>query len=112
MIVAEVARSVRLNPTAMPTPAVTHISAAVVKPDTPYLPRKIVPAPRNPIPGIICAAMRPGSPIWYSLKVSNERMAKRQLPRAISEKVRMLGSFPASSRSTPIRAPRNAAMKS
>ena len=35
--VPDVARSVLPNPTAMPIPAVIHISAAVVNPDTPML---------------------------------------------------------------------------
>ena len=112
IIVAELAKSTLSSPTAMPIPAVTHMSAAVVNPDTPCFERKIVPAPRKPIPGIIWAAIRLGSPMWYSWKVSSESTAKRQLPVAIRAKVRMLGSLPAISRSTPIRAPRKAAIKS
>ncbi len=106
--VAETARSERLSPTAMPIPAVTHIKAAVVNPDTPCFERKIVPAPMKPIPGMICAAIREGSPIPNSDKLCHDSMANRQLPMLISEKVRMLGSLPAISRSIPMSTPSTA----
>ena len=111
MSVPEIAKSVRCKPTAIPMPAVIHKRAAVVKPDTPYLERKIVPAPIKPMPGIICAAIRAGSPIPYCSNELEETSAKRQLPMLISANVRMLGSFPAISRSTPISTPRKAAVK-
>lgn len=112
IIVAETARSARRSPTDMPMPAVTHMRAAVVNPETPYFDRKMVPAPIKPIPGIICAAIRAGSPTPNSVTLSYESTAKRQLPMLMSEKVRILGSLPAISRSTPIRTPRRAATSS
>lgn len=108
--VAERARSTLSSPTAIPIPAVTHIRAAVVKPETPYLERKIVPAPRKPIPGIICAAIREGSPILKVFNDCQERRANIQLPRLIRANVLILGSLPASSLSMPIIAPKTAAI--
>ena len=47
MKVADIPRCARPSPTAMPMPAVIHINAAVVNPETPCFERKIVPAPRK-----------------------------------------------------------------
>ena len=49
------------QPIAMPTEADAQMQAAVVRPRTELLVLKITPAPRNPIPLTICAAMRVGS---------------------------------------------------
>src|SRR6266567_2634325 len=45
----------------MPMAAVTHMEAAVVRPRTSSPWRRMLPAPRNPTPVTICAAMRVGS---------------------------------------------------
>ena len=48
-------------PAAMPIAATAQMVAAVVSPRTRSLRRKIVPAPRKPMPVTICAATREGS---------------------------------------------------
>ena len=62
-IAADIANSYNPNPTAAPTAAVAHIIAAVVKPSTlPSFSRKIIiPAPKNPMPTMICPKVREGS---------------------------------------------------
>src|SRR5690625_2637776 len=59
--VSPVARLIMPAPAAIPTAAVTQILAAVVRPTTMLRRVKITPAPRNPIPLTICAAIRDGS---------------------------------------------------
>jgi len=49
-------------PTAAPIAAVTHNVAAVVRPRMSAPDLKMTPAPRNPIPVTICAAIRSGDP--------------------------------------------------
>jgi XTP/dITP diphosphohydrolase len=90
----------------MPMPAVTHISAAVVSPEIPFVERKIAPAPRKPIPVTTCDAILPGSAPPAIYEASIETIENMQLPRLISAKVRRLGSFPDISLSNPIIAPR------
>src|SRR6185295_13979127 len=50
------------DPSAIPTPATTQIVAAVVSPSTKPCEWRTAPAPRNPIPEMICAAILVGSP--------------------------------------------------
>ena len=51
-------------PAAIPTAAVAQMVAAVVSPRTRSLRKKIVPAPRKPMPVTIWAATREGSVGW------------------------------------------------
>src|SRR5690625_4330709 len=59
--VSPAARLIMPAPAAIPTAAVTQMLAAVVSPTTMLRRVKITPAPRNPIPLTICAAIREGS---------------------------------------------------
>ena len=48
-------------PAAMPTPAVAHTPAAVVRPCISWRRYTMMPAPRKPMPETICAATREAS---------------------------------------------------
>src|SRR5215475_12486790 len=56
--VANTATAYMPDPSAMPTPATTQMVAAVVRPKTNPCAWSTEPAPRNPIPVMICAPMR------------------------------------------------------
>src|SRR5439155_742223 len=60
--VAKAATKYIPDPSAIPTPATTQIVAAVVSPSTNPCECKTAPAPRKPIPEMIWAAIRVGSP--------------------------------------------------
>jgi hypothetical protein len=59
--VVAIATRGRSPPQAIPTAAVTHTPAAVVRPRTVSRRAKMMPPPMNPIPETICAATRDGS---------------------------------------------------
>ena len=83
-------------PTVIPIAATTHKVAAVVRPVTLPLACMIVPAPRNPIPGTIWAAMRDGSDGWpldeTSVPKTMESSVSRAAPTQISMLVRRPGA--------------------
>src|SRR5260221_60874 len=94
----------------MPTDAATQIIAAVVKPWTSPPWRRIAPAPRNPTPVTICAAMRVGStPV---LKPgSSPSPVNMHAPTAISDIVLRPAGCPRYSLSTPSAMPRRSATR-
>src|SRR5215831_7414166 len=75
----------------------------------PSLPRIIAPAPRNPTPVTICAAMRPGSAFGVSV---TEVIVNTAQPRAIRIFVLNPALLWCSSRSAPSRPPMTAASTS
>ena len=60
-MVVKIASACMLNPTAIPIAAATQTPAAVVKPFTRDSWKTIKPAPKNPTPVTICAAILVGS---------------------------------------------------
>src|SRR2546427_10197159 len=71
--------------------------------------RRMAPAPRNPTPVTICAAIRVGSVAVPNF--SSPRPAKRQDPMPTRAMVRMPAGWPWYSRSSPIATARTAVMK-
>src|SRR6202521_6001908 len=92
----------------MPTDAATQIMAAVVNPWTSPPWRKMAPAPRNPTPVTICAAIRVGStPV---LKAGNmPSPVNIHAPTAMSDIVLRPAGCPRYSLSTPSAMPRRSA---
>ena len=72
-------------PAIMPTPAEHHNVAAVFRPCTLNPSRKMMPAPRKPIPDTTCAATRVG---LTSFGTSCEKITKLAAPNATSALVR------------------------
>src|SRR6266851_1990691 len=94
----------------MPTDAATQIIAAVVSPWTSPPWRKIAPAPRNPTPVTICAAIRVGS--TPDLKAgSRPTPVNMHAPTAIKDMVLSPAGCPRYSRSTPRARPRRRATR-
>jgi hypothetical protein len=93
-------------PAATPTAAFTHTVAAVVRPWMPLSVRMIAPAPRNPMPVTICAAMRPGSPNGPDISI--DITVNSAAPTAMRMLVRSPASFCRISRSKPSAAPSSA----
>src|SRR5216683_3071725 len=94
----------------MPTDAATQIIAAVVSPWTSPPWRRIAPAPRNPTPVTICAAIRVGS--TPDLKAgSRPTPVNMHAPTAISDMVLSPAGCPRYSRSTPRARPRRRATR-
>src|SRR2546423_8023022 len=90
----------------MPIAAVAQMVAAVVSPRTRSFRRKMVPAPRKPMPGTICAATREGS-VW--LKPNAPTTVNKHDPRATMVTVRKPAARSWRSRSSPMIAPRTSA---
>jgi hypothetical protein len=67
-VVETVAIAYSPAPAAMPMAAFTQMVAAVVMPCTLSPLRMIAPAPRNPMPVTICAAMRSGMPLTAPIR--------------------------------------------
>src|SRR2546423_2782052 len=92
----------------MPIAAVAQMVAAVVSPRTRSFRRKMVPAPRKPMPVTICAATREGS-VW--LKPNAPTTVKRHDPSATMVTVRKPAARSWRSRSSPMIAPRTRATR-
>src|SRR6266699_1151453 len=99
------------DPSAIPTPATTQIVAAVVRPKTNPCDWSTAPAPRNPIPEMICAAIRVGSPPSNSATFF-EMLMKRVEPTQIRMLVRRPAGLSRISRSIPMIPPSTAANNS
>src|SRR5258706_3015577 len=101
-------------PSVMPMAATTQIVAADVRPMTVPCACMIVPAPRNPSPVTICAAMRDVSPMRCpsTMPIRTERSMSNAGPTQMRMLVRSPAGLPASSRSKPTVPPMRAASKS
>src|SRR5207245_1725497 len=88
----------------MPSDAATQIDAAVVRPRTSSPWRRMLPAPRNPTPVTICAAMRVGSTVRANSGIS-PRPVNMHEPALMSAMVRKPAGCPRNSRSAPMTSP-------
>ena len=111
-IFLDVLENGHLAPAAIPTAAVAQRLAAVVSPRTedPYL--RIAPAPRNPIPETICAAIREGSVGAAERKKKIPSTVNATEPSETRICVRIPAGWAWISRSNPIAAPSSAATSS
>src|SRR5262245_13639198 len=109
--VVKIATRYMPDPRAMPMPATTQIVAAVVSPRTNPCECSTAPAPRKPMPEMICAAMRVGSPpsIWATFV---EMLMNNVQPTQIRMFVRSPAGLSRISRSIPMMPPRIAASTS
>ena len=89
-------------PTTMPRAAAIQMVEAVVSPTTCPLSRRITPAPMNPIPATILAAMRTGS---LATPSSKDRMVNSADPKQMKVMVRNPAALSWNSRSAPISHP-------
>src|SRR2546421_5000124 len=89
----------------MPNEAATQIEAAVVNPRTSSPCRRMLPAPRNPTPVTIWAAMRVGSTVLGKSGM-RPRPVNMHEPALIKAMVRRPAGWPRNSRSAPMRRPR------
>src|SRR5207253_5116159 len=93
----------------MPSEAATQMDAAVVSPRTSSPWRRMLPAPRNPTPVTIWAAMRVGSTVLAKSGM-RPRPVNMHEPALISAIVRRPAGWPRNSRSAPRMSPRARAM--
>src|SRR6266568_7976014 len=89
----------------MPSEAATQMDAAVVSPRTSSPWRRMLPAPRNPTPVTIWAAMRVGSTVLAKSGMK-PRPVNMHDPALIKAMVRRPAGWPRNSRSAPMRRPR------
>src|SRR5437868_11342583 len=93
----------------MPSEAATQMEAAVVSPRTSSPWRRMLPAPRNPTPVTIWAAMRVGSTVLAKSGM-RPRPVNMHDPALIKAMVRRPAGWPRNSRSAPMSRPRPSAM--
>src|SRR6266849_4636766 len=89
----------------MPSEAATQMDAAVVSPRTSSPWRRMLPAPRNPTPVTIWAAMRVGSTVLVKSGM-RPRPVNMHDPALIKAMVRRPAGWPRNSRSAPMSRPR------
>src|SRR5438132_10453486 len=93
----------------MPSDAATQMDAAVVNPRTSSPWRRMLPAPRNPTPVTIWAAIRVGSTVLVKSGM-RPRPVNMHDPALIKAMVRRPAGWPRNSRSAPMSRPRPRAM--
>jgi hypothetical protein len=97
------------TPSAMPGAAASQMVEAVVRPMTLPPSRRIAPAPRNPMPVTMLAAMRVG---LSSLPSRTDRIVKSAAPRQMKMMVRNPAALSRYSRSAPMSPPATTASAS